>query len=111
MGAVEEAGSVEGDVRTVYVQYKDRAGKPDEAETEAEFRRRVKEILEKRPPKPARPDIPDLGDKSDNWLVSFTQQAILARNEQQVEAADEEWRRRGRDDVVPREIEKWGPKD
>ncbi len=89
----------------------DPEGKLAEAEKEAEFRRRVKEILDARPPKPARPAVPDLTDKTDNWLISFTQQAILARNEQQVEAAGQEWHRRGRDDVMPREMEKWAPKD
>ena len=52
-------------------------------------------------------EIPNLSDKLERWLHSFTQQAILARNEPQIRAAEEEWQRRGRPDVVPREREKW----
>jgi len=51
-----------------------------------------------------------LRDKTDQWLYSFTQQAILTRNEPQIRAADDEWRRRGRPDVVPRERAKWESK-
>jgi hypothetical protein len=54
-------------------------------------------------------EIPDLRDKADSWLTSFTEEAVLARNEQHIAAADEEWRRRGRSDVVPRIREQFGP--
>ncbi|MGH3145568.1 MAG: hypothetical protein ACRDTR_07160 [Rubrobacter sp.] len=53
------------------------------------------------------PNVPELRDEPDNYLHSFTQQAILAQNEEQVADADEEWQRRGRPDVVPREKKKW----
>ena len=56
-------------------------------------------------------DIPNLRDKSDDWLISFTEQAVLARNEPQIRAAEEEWERRGRPDVVPRVREQYGPKE
>ena len=55
-------------------------------------------------------DVPNLSNKTDRWLHSFKQQAILHRNEPQTAAADEEWRRRGRPHVVPRKIKKW-PED
>ncbi len=35
-------------------------------------------------------EIPDLRDKADGWLTSFTEEAVLARNEQHIAAADEE---------------------
>jgi hypothetical protein len=54
-------------------------------------------------------DIPDLRDKSDSWLTSFTEEAVLAHNESHITAADEEWRRRDRPDVVPRTREQFGP--
>ena len=54
-------------------------------------------------------DIPDLRDKSDSWLTSFTEEAVLARNEENIAAAEEEWQRRDRPDVVPRIREQFGP--
>jgi hypothetical protein len=54
-------------------------------------------------------EIPDLKDKTDRWLTSFTEEAVLARNEQHIAAAEEEWRRRDRPNVVPRIREQFGP--
>ena len=54
-------------------------------------------------------EIPDLRDKSDRWLTSFTEEAVLARNERNIAAAEEEWQRHGRPDVVPRIREQFGP--
>ncbi len=45
-------------------------------------------------------EIPDLRDKPDSWLTSFTEEAVLARNERNI-AAEEEWQRRDRPNVVP----------
>jgi hypothetical protein len=53
-------------------------------------------------------EIPRLDNKDENWLTSFTHQAVLSRNEPQMRAADEQWRRRGRPDVVPRVREQFG---
>lgn len=53
--------------------------------------------------------IPDLTDKDDRWLTSFTEEAVLSRNEENIVAAEEEWQRRGRPDVVPRIREQFGP--
>ncbi len=55
------------------------------------------------------PEIPELRDKDDNWLTSFTEEAVLARNEQHIAAVEEEWRRRGRPDVVSYVREQFGP--
>ncbi len=54
-------------------------------------------------------EIPDLRDKDDRWLTSFTEEAVLARNERNIAAAEEEWQRRDRPDVVPRIREQFGP--
>ncbi len=54
-------------------------------------------------------EIPDLRDKDDRWLTSFTEEAVLARNERNIAAAEEEWQRRDRPDVVPRIGEQFGP--
>ncbi len=54
-------------------------------------------------------EVPDFRDKDDRWLTSFTEEAVLARNEEHIAAADEEWRRRGRPDVVQRIREQFGP--
>lgn len=54
-------------------------------------------------------EIPDLGDKDERWLTSFTEEAVLARNERNIAAAEEEWQRRDRPDVVPRIREQFGP--
>jgi hypothetical protein len=54
-------------------------------------------------------EIPDLRDKDERWLTSFTEEAVLARNERDIAAAEEEWRRRDRPDVVPRIREQFGP--
>ena len=54
-------------------------------------------------------EIPDLRDKDERWLTSFTEEAVLARNEQNIVAAEEEWRRRDRPDVVPKIREQFGP--
>jgi hypothetical protein len=54
-------------------------------------------------------EIPDLSDKADSWLISFTEEAVLARNERHIAAAEEEWRRRDKPDVVPRIREQFGP--
>ena len=54
-------------------------------------------------------EIPDLRDKDDRWLTSFTEEAGLARNERNIAAAEEEWQRRDRPDVVPRIREQFGP--
>ena len=54
-------------------------------------------------------EIPDLGDKDERWLTSFTEEAVLARNERNIAAAEEEWRRRDRPDVVPKIREQFGP--
>ena len=53
-------------------------------------------------------EVPDLRDKTDSWLTSFTEEAVLARNERNIAAAEEEWRRRDRPDVVPRIREQFG---
>jgi len=53
-------------------------------------------------------EIPDLRDKDERWLTSFTEEAVLARNERNIAAAEEEWRRRDRPDVVPRIREQFG---
>ncbi len=54
-------------------------------------------------------EIPDLRDKPDSWLTSFTEEAVLARNERNIAAAEEEWQRRDRPDVVPRIRGQFGP--
>ncbi len=54
-------------------------------------------------------ETPDLRDKEERWLISFTEEAVLARNERDIAAAEEEWRRRDRPDVVPRIREQFGP--
>jgi hypothetical protein len=54
-------------------------------------------------------EIPDLRDKDERWLTSFTEEAVLARNERHIAAADEEWRRRDRPDVVRSIREQFGP--
>ncbi len=54
-------------------------------------------------------EVPDLRDKDDRWLTSFTEEAVLARNERNIAAAEEEWQRRDRPDVVPRIREQFGP--
>ena len=54
-------------------------------------------------------EIPDLRDKDDRWLTIFTEEAVLARNERNIAAAEEEWQRRDRPDVVPRIREQFGP--
>jgi hypothetical protein len=54
-------------------------------------------------------EVPDLRDKADSWLISFTEEAVLARNERHIAAAGEEWQRRDRPDVVPRIREQFGP--
>jgi hypothetical protein len=54
-------------------------------------------------------EIPDLRDKPDSWLTSFTEEAVLARNESHIAAAEGEWRRRGKPDVVPKIREQFGP--
>jgi hypothetical protein len=54
-------------------------------------------------------EIPDLRDKADGWLTSFTEEAVLARNERNIAAAEEEWQQRDRPDVVPRIREQFGP--
>ena len=54
-------------------------------------------------------EIPDLRDKEDRWLTAFTEEAVLARNERNIAAAEEEWQRRDRPDVVPRIREQFGP--
>jgi hypothetical protein len=54
-------------------------------------------------------EIPDLRDKADSWLTSFTEEAVLARNERAIAAAEEEWQRRDRPDVVPSIREQFGP--
>lgn len=91
----------------------DPEGKYEEAVKEASFRREMRDILRERTlaARNERVNVPELHDKPDRWLHSFTQQAILSHNEPQIEAADEEWRRRGRPDVVPRERDKWEFKD
>ena len=53
-------------------------------------------------------EIPDLRDKDERWLTSFTEEVVLARNERNI-AAEEEWRRRDRPDVVPKIREQFGP--
>ncbi len=53
-------------------------------------------------------EVPVLHDKTDRWLHSFTEEAVLVRNERHIGAAEEEWRRRGRPDVVPRVREQYG---
>ena len=54
-------------------------------------------------------EIPDLRDKDERWLTIFTEEAVLARNERNIAAAEEEWQRRDRPDVVPRIREQFGP--
>ena len=54
-------------------------------------------------------EVPDLRDKDERWLTSFTEEAVLARNERDIAAAEEEWQRRDRPDVVPRIREQFGP--
>ena len=54
-------------------------------------------------------EIPDLTDKDDSWLTSFTEEAVLSRHEENIAAAEEEWRRRDRPDVVPRIRDQFGP--
>ena len=54
-------------------------------------------------------EIPDLRDKDERWLTSFTEEVVLARNERNIAAAEEEWQRRDRPDVVPRIREQFGP--
>ena len=54
-------------------------------------------------------EIPDLRDKDERWLTSFTEEAVLARNERNIAAVEEEWRRRDRPDVVPSIREQFGP--
>ena len=54
-------------------------------------------------------EIPDLRDKDERWLISFTEEAVLARNERNIAAAEEEWQRRDRLDVVPKIREQFGP--
>jgi hypothetical protein len=54
-------------------------------------------------------EIPDLKDKAERWLTSFTEEAVLARNERHIAAAEEEWRRRDRPDVVRSIREQFGP--
>jgi hypothetical protein len=54
-------------------------------------------------------EIPDLRNKDERWLTSFTEEAVLARNEQNIAAAEEEWRRRDRPDVVASIREQFGP--
>ena len=54
-------------------------------------------------------EIPDLRDKSDSWLTSFTEEAVLARNERNIAAAEEEWQRRDRPNVVQTIREQFGP--
>ena len=54
-------------------------------------------------------EMPDLRDKDERWLTSFTEEAVLARNERNIAAAEEEWQRRDRPDVVPRIREQFGP--
>ena len=54
-------------------------------------------------------EIPDLRGKDERWLTSFTEEAVLARNERNIAAAEEEWQRRDRPDVVPRIREQFGP--
>ncbi len=54
-------------------------------------------------------EVPDLRDKDERWLTSFTEEAVLARNERNIAAAEEEWRRRDRPDVVTRIREQFGP--
>ena len=51
---------------------------------------------------------PRLDDKDENWLTSFTHQAVTTRNGPQIQAADEEWSRRGKPEVVPRVREQFG---
>ena len=53
-------------------------------------------------------DILRLDDKDENWLTLFTHQAVTVRNGQQIRAADVEWCRRGRPEVVPRVREQFG---
>jgi hypothetical protein len=54
-------------------------------------------------------EIPDLRDKDDRWLTIFTEEAVLARNERNIAAAEEEWQRRDRPNVVPSIREQFGP--
>jgi hypothetical protein len=54
-------------------------------------------------------EVPDLRDRDDRWLTIFTEEAVLARNERNIAAAEEEWQRRDRPDVVPRIREQFGP--
>ena len=54
-------------------------------------------------------EVPDLRDKDERWLTSFTEEAVLARNERNIAAVEEEWRRRDRPDVVPSIREQFGP--
>ena len=54
-------------------------------------------------------EVPDLRDKDERWLTSFTEEAVLARNERNIAAAEEEWQRRDKPDVVPRIREQFGP--
>lgn len=52
--------------------------------------------------------IPRLDDRDEKWLTSFTHQAVTTRNGPQIRAADEEWRRRGRPEVVSRVRDQFG---
>ncbi len=54
-------------------------------------------------------EVPDLRDKDDRWLTIFTEEAVLARNERDIAAAEEEWQRRDRPNVVPSIREQFGP--
>ncbi len=54
-------------------------------------------------------EVPDLRDKDDRWLTSFTEEAVLARNERNIAAAEEEWQRRDRPNVVPTIRRQFGP--
>lgn len=54
-------------------------------------------------------EIPDLRNKDDRWLTIFTEEAVLARNERNIAAAEEEWQRRDRPNVVPSIREQFGP--
>ena len=53
-------------------------------------------------------EIPRLDDKDGNWLTAFTHQAVTTHNGPQIRAAEEEWRRRDRPEVVDRVREEFG---
>lgn len=53
-------------------------------------------------------EIPRLDDKDESWLTSFTHQAVTTGDAPQILAAEEEWRRRGRPDVVSQVKQQFG---